>query len=80
MVLKTKDPLNISCHILLGERILFLFKIMGGTSGLCTMMHSLVHYNVSLTIGVIITEKILKETLPITQCPSVLRKVPSPGL
>jgi len=34
-----------------------LFKIMGGTSGLCTMMHSLVHYNVSLTVGVMITEK-----------------------
>jgi hypothetical protein len=67
VVPKTKDPLNISCHFLLGERILFLFKIMEGTSGLCTMMHSLVHYNVSLAIGVMITEKkILKETLPIT--------------
>ena len=30
---------------------------MGGTSSLCTIMHSLVHYNVSLTIGVMITKK-----------------------
>jgi hypothetical protein len=35
----------------------FMFKIMEGTSGLCTMMHSLVHYNVLVIISVTITEK-----------------------